>query len=77
MRVYFEPLWLFHVSKQTNSSKGLKVTFKLEAQPEMQKEGAAVQTPRKDAYAPLLTGKHTLVCWMNKLCGDENRLVQN
>lgn len=75
--MYFEPLWLSHVSKQTNSSKGLKVKFKLEAWTEMQKEGAAVQTPRKDAYAPLLTGKHILVCWMNKLSGDEDRVVQN
>lgn len=43
---------------KTNSSKGLKVKFKLGAKTEMQKEGAAVQTPRKHPYVPLLTGKH-------------------
>lgn len=58
MRVYFEALWLCPVSKQTNSSKGLKVKFKLGAKTEMQKEVAAVQTAGKHAYAPLLTGKH-------------------
>lgn len=63
MRVYFEALWLCPVSKQTNSSKGLKVKFKLGAKSEMQKEGAAV--PGKHAYAPLLTGKHILI-WLDK-----------
>lgn len=34
---------------KTNSSKGLKIKFKLGAKTEMQKEGAAGQTPRKHA----------------------------
>lgn len=50
------------VSKQTNSSKGLKVKFKLGAKTEMQQEGAAVQAPRKHAYAP---GKQILV-WLDE-----------
>lgn len=61
LRVYFGPLWLCPVSEQINSCKGLKVKFKLGAKTEMQKEGAAVQAPRKHDYAPLLTGKHILV----------------
>lgn len=50
---------------KTNSSKGLKVKFRLGAKTEMQKERAAVQTPGKHAYASLLTGKHILV-WLEE-----------